>query len=497
MNWYLPKWVHYLVGDSLRLSAAVLVCTLLGGCTLKQQASRELQLAIDSRAQPGLTTTPSQSVDPYASTDANLAEQLPPDSLAEYIDCALANNPTIKSAISAMRAAFDQIPQSVSLPDPLLRMMSRPEPIRTAAGDLSFTLAVSQTFPVPAKLDKAGRVALAEARLAIKRLEAARLNVVTHVENGYYHLYMIDRSLEVAEEDLQSLKQLEAIVTTLYEVDRVLQGDVLYVQAELARSADMQQQLFRQRELAAAKLNELMNKPPESEVPTTTAMDPPAMETDFAELRRLALQHNPQLAVANSEVERGIANVELTQLNCWPDPTIGFEWNYVEPRDAFQPLGGDTTMVNQMSETGADSWAITLQFNIPLWLDKLHAQRTQARHRLMQARHARHATQNAVSNAVFDAWTRVRAHTNTAKVLRTSVIPQSRQAYDVSLSAYETGRNALVTIIERHRRLLDVELLFHKELAATQQAYADLKNAVGVQVISNPAGDPSSTGEHR
>ena len=56
---------------------------------------------------------------------------------------------------------------------------------------------MSQKFPVPEKLDAKGRMALAETRVALDRLQQIRLRVIADVKRAYFQLFVLDKSIEL------------------------------------------------------------------------------------------------------------------------------------------------------------------------------------------------------------------------------------------------------------------------------------------------------------
>ena len=91
-----------------------------------------------------------------------------------------------------------------ALPDPMVRTKTLPEPVRTAEGDNFFILGVSQKFPVPEKLDRAGRIALEETHMALEQLQQTRLAVIADVKRAYSTLYAVDRSIEITKPSSQT-----------------------------------------------------------------------------------------------------------------------------------------------------------------------------------------------------------------------------------------------------------------------------------------------------
>jgi outer membrane protein TolC len=403
--------------------------------------------------------------------------------LQAWILEALARNPTVLAAVADARAKLARVAQATALPDPVLRMAVRPEPIRTAAGDLYFTFGVGQTIPLPARLDQAGRIAEAEVRMAIEQLNAVRLQVIADVEQAYYRVYLTDRSIELTRAHRRSLEKLQEVVAAQYRVGKAQQHDLLRVQTETAKLGDDESRLVRQRASAAAALNRLLDQPPARQIAVTEPLHVQDVDVDVEQLVALAAEHNPDLAVLIRQAERDQEAVELADLAYWPDITLGAEWTYLDPRGAFEPPNARSSAINRMSEDGTDSWALMLQFSVPIWRDRIEAARQEARSRLLQTQHRKQATLNQVTFRVFDAWTRAEARQDTIRFVESTLIPQARQTYEVSMAAYEAGRSDFLTVIDNWRRWLDSELMLHREVAELETALSQLQRAVGLQLV--------------
>ena len=470
---------------------------LASGCAPHESVSRQVSQAVQDWHRPAVQLGPreagersgipaaGQSALPKTVGGRESPERrsVPSSLLPGYILEALERNPTVKAAAADARAKLERIAQVTSLPDPILRAIVRPEPIQTAAGDIYFTLGVGQKIPLPGRLERAGRIAAAEVRMAIERLNAVRLRVIADVEQAFYRLYLTDRSIELTKAHRQSLEDLERVLATQYRVGKAEQQDLLRIQIEIAELRDEESRLQRRRASTAAALNQLLDYPPTRELPATKRVTPQAFDADVDQLMALAAEHNPALAILTRQAERDREEIALADLGYWPDPTIGFEWTYVEPRDAFEPPAAQSDAINRMSETGSDSWAFMLQFNLPIWFDRLEAAKREARLKLLRTQHEKHAALNMISFRIFDAWSRVQTRQDTIKLLESTLIPQARQTYEVSLTAYQAGRSDFLTVIDNWRRLLDFELMLHRETGDLETALSELQREVGLQLI--------------
>ena len=485
-------------------------------------------------------------------SSGNNSVQAPTESpLQGYIAEALRNSPSVHAAVANVRAKLERIPQVTSLDDPVLRAIVRPEPIQTAAGDAVFTLGVGQKIPLPAKLDRKGRIAAAEAHMAIEQLNTTRLRIIADVERAYYRLYLVDRSLELSIANRKLLEALEQVVASQYRVGKVEQQDVLRMQTELSKLLNDESRYERQRDSAAAALNQLLDRPVGDPVPVTEPIglggNPPtsvarasrpgphrrdggatkvvedphrrdggatkvvedphrrdggATETSARTLEdidgqvvaliELAREHNPELAALLHQTERDRESVHLAGLGYWPDLTVGFEWTKMDGREPYIPplnAQGQRPPINRKSEQGDDNWALTFQVNLPIWSQRIEAAKREAREKLERTLQARRAASNMVAFRVYDAWVRVQTQQDTIRLFESTLIPQARQTYEVSLSSYQVGGVGFIAVIDNWRNMLNFELMLHREIAGLETAFAELQREVGLQLVRQQVAD--------
>jgi len=471
---------------------AVLALTVLqSGCTAYKTASTDVSQAVESwhqrevrLNQDGSASSRPASLGPV---DVESPDAARVSALHDYVLQALRRNPSVEAAIADVQAKLARIPQATSLPDPVLRTIIRPEPIQTAAGDAYFTLGVGQKIPLPAKLDRAGRIAAAEVRMAIEQLNATRLRVISDVERAYYRLYVTDRSIELTATNRRLLQDLEKVLDSQYRVGKAQQQDLLRVQTELSNLINDENRFRQQRVSAAAALNQLLDAPSMSEVPVIEPIRVTAIQPRAETLVELAKKSNPQLARLAHQAERDRERVELAELGYWPDLDVGFEWTWLDGRDAWipptNPRTGMRAPINRKSEEGDDNWALMFQVNVPIWAQRIEAAKREARQNLNRTQHERRAAVNLIAFRIYDARTQVQTRQDTVKLLESTIIPQAKQTYEVSLTAYQTGGTSFLTVIDNWQRMLAFELMLHREVAELEIAFSELQREVGVQLI--------------
>ena len=92
------------------------------------------------------------------------------------------------------------------------------------------------------------------------------------------------------------------------------------------------------------------------------------------------------------------------------------------------------------------------------------------------------SAENALRFAVQEAYLRAKAAEQRATLLRSTILPQSRQTLEVSRIAYQTDRVDFLALIDNQRVLLTSQLDYFKALSEQAQALADLERAVGMEI---------------
>ncbi|HRX86661.1 MAG TPA: TolC family protein, partial [Phycisphaerae bacterium] len=428
------------------VAAGIALGIVAGGCTLARSADEQVAERLGRYRDEAATTATAYgdanwrapAPVPAGTTGLPPAESPPaePVRLREFIVVALGNNPQIEAAEERARAQAERVAQVTALPDPTVMTKTLPEPVRTAEGDNYFVLGVQQKFPIPGKLDHAGRAALHDLQAALEQVQAQRLAVIADVKRAYFRIYVIDQTIVIDQTNQDLVRGLVDVARSQSASGQRTQGDALRAQVELS---DLQSQIIslrQERARAVAQLNRLLSRSPDTEIPAVAPFDLRTVDLAVDRLFGLAEDSNPQLAGLRAQIDRAQEQLEVAKLAWWPDFTLGFEWMYMDGRRAFQPPPNPQTgmvpVVSRMSEDGSDNWAITFGFNLPIWVDRVQAQIAEARHRKLAAQAEYAAERDRVRYRIEDALARVRAQQELGILFRDTIIPQAQQAYEVS-----------------------------------------------------------------
>ena len=474
-------------GKSSRVALLAVPAVILAsaaGCAINQRGGEEVAAALqryegESTAQgAAYVSAPAPAVTPAAPAP-------PSTTLREFILLALERNPDIQAATELARSRAERIAQVTALPDPMLMTKTLPEPTRTAEGDSFFILGVQQKFPVPEKLDRRGRIALEETRAALQQVEQTRLRVIADVKRAYYQLYVVDRTTRVIEDNQRILKGLVEVTQGQVAAGRS-QQDTLRAQVELSNLTSQLLDLRQRRVTAEAMLNTLMDRNPTTSIATPAEFGVRQAELKIERLFTLAADATPELAGIEHEIERDRQALRLAKLAYWPDFTLGFEWMPMNPRDAFEPPINPATGMRppspQLSEDGSDNWAVVFGFNLPIWFHKIEAGIREARFKLGATRRRHAATRNKINFRITDALERVRAQRELALLFDTTIIPQARQAYEVSRASYMVGKSDFQYVIDNWQKWLKFTIQYHRSIGEIERSVATLEQAIGLSL---------------
>ena len=317
-------------------------------------------------------------------------------------------------------------------------------------------------------------IALAEADVTIRARQ-----IVNEIKQAYTALFIARKAAEVHLASVDLLGEIADAAQARYAAGRVSQADVLKPVVELSKLHNDVIMHDQEAGLAAARLNVLLNRSPEAPFGPLEEPREEMLLPAPSDLQRLAIARQPELQRARIEIERAESELVSARLERKPD---------------FVVQGGYMVMPNQtdgvLARVGI-TWP-----NAPWSRGRIDAKIAEQSAAVVAARSRERAMENLVRLAVQEAYVRLHAAQERASLLRTTILPQSRQAFDVSRIAYQSDRADFSTILDSERALLDSRLEYFRALADFTQALADLERAIGAEL---PAGTtmrvPASEGQ--
>lgn len=380
----------------------------------------------------------------------------------------LQHSPAIEAARQDWKSAAENPEVVASMPDPMLgygyetaNISSRPEPMEQRFG-------VSQKIPFPGKLGTAKREAQEQAQIAYWRYRAAIRDTLAQAKTLLAELVRVDGSIDVLREQETLLRQTGDSAEALFKANQTGLPDVIRSTVAAEDLLTRITALDAQRVAVAAMLKALRGEVSGPlKLPPTRHPALPALPSLAASVK-LSMIANQELQAAENAVARDAYAIRLARLEYYPDLTLGVDYDRTAPgmREMFPDREKDSLMVSAM-------------VNVPIWWDKLGAQK-----RAAEAR--RHASIARRTQLALDTTALVEGAHAVAKSaweqrqrFADKIVPEARRAYESVTSNYTAGAASLTDLLDIQRAYNDAALGLVERTAAYLKAIADLERAVG------------------
>ena len=408
----------------------------------------------------------------------------PPLTLAAALEEALAKNPTLMALRRQFEAARLRPAQERFLMAPTFEAQIWQWPVRSLAPAQPTMFMLTAGQHIPGRGKRPARAAVLEKETAITEIEIAvrARDVVDEVKRVYADLFLARREIDIHLASVDLLRQFADVSEAKYVTGRISQQDVLKAVVEISKLHEDLVVLDEQALLAEARLNTLLDRPPDAPIGAVGAPHERVVLPASSELQRIALERQPDLRRALLQRERAEAALTAARTEYKPDVFVGGGY-FLMPRER-------------------DSWTASVGItwpNAPWSRGRLDARVAEAAADIEAARARERVVENTIRLAVHDAYVRVQSAAQRAALLRTSIVPQSEQTLEVSRVAYQADRVDFLALIDNQRVVLDVQLAYYRAVSDLEQAIADLERAVGIDLgpamFAGAAQDESLTRE--
>jgi outer membrane protein, heavy metal efflux system len=386
--------------------------------------------------------------------------------LEKVIDDALINNPALRAARLKVDAADKSISINKSLDPPQVSYETMQSTMDGKT--MEYSVSLQQMLPFPGKLSaKAG---VEKQRKAMFESDGRTIerDLVKQIKDVFFEIYLIDRKREINSENQDFTKRFVAIASKRYEVGTGQQADILRGQTELSSLMNDAIVLKQARKSMVAMVNALANRPFASGIDLLPEIDPPRVDLTFDRLEPLALQHRPELASMKSNVAMMQAEEAMDKKEWYPDFMVKSQYRN------FMALG-------------MTSWGGMAGITLPIapWsMGKISSAVARSKLQVRQAESEIENMRNMIGVELQDALYKVNSGNEQMQLLKATVIPQSRQTLESTLSAYQNGKTEFLMLIDAERMLLLAQERYHMAVMNQLSAVAALERAVGTDMTA-------------
>lgn len=138
---------------------------------------------------------------------------------------------------------------------------------------------------------------------------------------------------------------------------------------------------------------------------------------------------------------------------------------------------------------GKDAIVAMATVNLPVWRSKYRAEVREATANYESLLRQRTDRRNTLGADVKMAEYKYRDAERKIALYRGALIPEAKQAIDVSLQAYQTGKEGYTAVVDAIRNLLEFELSYERAITDREQRLAELEMLVGRSVTGSRTRD--------
>jgi outer membrane protein TolC len=381
--------------------------------------------------------------------------------LEEVRRLVLARNPSLAAMHDAWQAAVSRYPQEIALEDPMFGYAAAPRSFGSDDVDAGQRFELSQRFPWPGKRRLRGDAALGAAEAVGHDFEATRQRLIETAESAFYDYYFVHRAIEINEINQELLRELKQIAEQRYGAGLVGKQDALQTVVEHLHLKHQGVVLHRMRAVARARLNTLLNLPPQGELPAPPRSLPATGDVpDRALLEDHALRRRPELSALEARVREHEAYVALAKREYFPDLAVNGAYDSMWEMTEMQTIVG-------------------FGFNVPLRVERREAALAEAEANARRARAELEAERNQVLYEVSTAVDEVHENAHVVQLYGASIVPAAEESLASAMSGYRTGTNGFLALVAAEKALMTARLNYESALTDYHQARTRLERAVG------------------
>ncbi len=388
--------------------------------------------------------------------------------LQGLIEEALQASPEIQAARAKASASGFRVPQSMSLPDPMVMVGYQNEGTSrftfNEAADSQYLFSASQLFFFPGKRALKGEAAAREAESLSSSAKGVQLRTIAVIKELYYDLFLAHQSMDLVREKGVLLRKVEDAALARYASGGGMQQDVLMAQTEKYMLLEREEMLKQKIQTLEALLNATVGR--DQAAPLGRPVAPVFVQYSQAlpELIAAAYENSPEIKAREKMVASTNARVRVAEGEYYPDITV--TGNYGLKGPAFENM---------------DMWSLSTTVNVPLYYTtKQRPAVHEAEASLREAKNELQTVRLKLSSAIRENYAMLQTTERLMELYRQGLNQKIHQDFQATLASYATGKTDALTVISRLKTIAEIETSYWGQLVEREKAKARLEALTGM-----------------
>lgn len=450
------------------------------------------------------------------------------ETLADYLEIAIKNNPGLKADYLSYQASLQKIPQAGAIPDPKLDMGFFLKPMDIIDGSQVADFTLMQMFPWFGTRKTAQTEANHMANMKFEKFRETRDNLYLSIYTQWFVLCSLQQKLQNSQENKKYLEQLETLSrrkfaspissSSSYPVpvpqsssntvsssssgmggmsnmgssisqpqsksnamssmggsggsmstDAPRMSDVLRIQLEAIELENNIESILSEMKSEKAKFNALLNRPAESEVNIPVSFEQIPFTLDIPSAMDKIITQNPMLGMINEEALAYKAKQEMDKKMSYPMLGVGLQYSLIKKRMAME--------IPATKMNGMDMLMPMFSVSIPIYRNKYKAQQKESELRWQSSKERYAEVYNSLEAELFKTKHLLDDASRQIKLLEKQT-NLALTTYNLVVQEFVTGKSDLTNVIQVQRQLLDYQLRKSEAIASFNTMVANAQRLI-------------------
>lgn len=392
---------------------------------------------------------------------AVLAEEAPRFNLKAYLEDVRSNNPEIAAASALSKAYSAKVKQAWLPEDPTIEFERMYADGTLGSGAVERNILVRQEFRNPYKMHLQKGAATTESGVYLSQKEDRINRTLAEAKAAFYEYALAWHYERVNSENLELSKKLSQIAETRYSINQGSQNDAIKAQVELSKVMNMVITAQQEKEIAAARVNNLRGKRPGTPLAEPESFTVSASTPDYNELEPIVLAKNPYLAAMSSRLKMAESKLSLARAEYAPDFMLS--WRHRASDDAV------------MNNT----YDVSLGLTVPLWFRKQSEMGREAKAERDMSAAEYEAAKNSVLLELKETVVKLDYYHRLAELYGNTVLPQAEVSLKASEAAYQAGKSDFLDLVDANRTLIEAKHEYYEYTTAYASWLGRLETLTG------------------
>ena len=385
-------------------------------------------------------------------------------------------NPGIKAARKTLRATLEQYPQATYLDNVLRQYNAFTKQLDTKIGQPRHKEMTSMKFPFPDGLALKGQIVTEDVQIAQREIDIALRELVTDIRLAYSDYLYLTEAIGINQENQQLLRQMIQIAQAKFRVGIGKYHSVIMAQVEFSKLSDSILTLEQQRETIIARINTLLNRPPDAPLGMPKPLVHEGVAQPLAELYTLALKSRQEIQKQKLTISKMNLMIQLATRMAYPDATLGA--SYFEERMTL------STGTSKMPPTFSTQRTLNMENSASFGHKDAYIREVEIKVSAMEQMLV--GLENRTRFVVKKHHVGLETAKRSIALYRNILLPQAQGALEAANTAYQAAQVDFIGFLDTERTLLKFRLEEQRAFRDHRHHLAQLEQAVGQVLPKQP-----------